>query len=110
MTMLRNQTTIGTPPYMFFFFSSRRRHTRYWRDWSSDVCSSDLQREDGRVVGHLCDHVLLQHARGRQPEEHVGAHDHLRQRALRSLLRKHGLVFVHQLGAALVDQDRKSVV
>src|SRR3712207_3439969 len=25
-----------------FFFSSRRRHTRYWRDWSSDVCSSDL--------------------------------------------------------------------
>src|SRR3712207_7379375 len=28
---------------VFFFFSSRRRHTRYWRDWSSDVCSSDLQ-------------------------------------------------------------------
>src|SRR5258707_236886 len=26
----------------FFFFSSRRRHTRYWRYWSSDVCSSDL--------------------------------------------------------------------
>src|SRR5438445_1499106 len=25
-----------------FFFSSRRRHTRYWRHWSSDVCSSDL--------------------------------------------------------------------
>src|SRR3712207_7959557 len=25
-----------------FFFSSRRRHTIYWRDWSSDVCSSDL--------------------------------------------------------------------
>src|SRR5258707_15460980 len=28
-----------------FFFSSRRRHTRYWRDWSSDVCSSDLFRQ-----------------------------------------------------------------
>src|SRR5947209_18774082 len=28
--------------FIFFFFSSRRRHTRYWRDWSSDVCSSDL--------------------------------------------------------------------
>src|SRR5690554_1759265 len=27
---------------MFFFFSSRRRHTRCGRDWSSDVCSSDL--------------------------------------------------------------------
>src|SRR3712207_1859906 len=26
------------------FFSSRRRHTRYWRDWSSDVCSSDLAK------------------------------------------------------------------
>src|SRR5207249_9492784 len=28
--------------YGFFFFSSRRRHTRSIRDWSSDVCSSDL--------------------------------------------------------------------
>src|SRR5207253_6774432 len=28
--------------YFFFFFSSRRRHTRWPRDWSSDVCSSDL--------------------------------------------------------------------
>src|SRR5207249_5537191 len=27
----------------FFFFSSRRRHTRSKRDWSSDVCSSDLE-------------------------------------------------------------------
>src|SRR5437763_17162638 len=29
--------------FLFFFFSSRRRHTRYIGDWSSDVCSSDLQ-------------------------------------------------------------------
>src|SRR2546429_6631959 len=49
-----------------FFFSSRRRHTRCSRDWSSDVCSSDLQlerviddaldtrtREDGGLHGHL---------------------------------------------------------
>src|SRR5207249_9665334 len=28
--------------FFFFFFSSRRRHTRSKRDWSSDVCSSDL--------------------------------------------------------------------
>src|SRR5207253_5579850 len=28
-----------------FFFSSRRRHTRWPRDWSSDVCSSDLLRD-----------------------------------------------------------------
>src|SRR5437588_3483994 len=30
---------------LFFFFSSRRRHTRSLCDWSSDVCSSDLQSE-----------------------------------------------------------------
>src|SRR5262249_58873381 len=30
--------------YAFFFFSSRRRHTRLVSDWSSDVCSSDLVR------------------------------------------------------------------
>src|SRR5438034_1837573 len=30
--------------YLFFFFSSRRRHTRSLCDWSSDVCSSDLGR------------------------------------------------------------------
>src|SRR5437868_13157643 len=29
--------------FIFFFFSSRRRHTRSKRDWSSDVCSSDLR-------------------------------------------------------------------
>src|SRR3712207_3952750 len=33
---------ISTNSGLGFFFSSRRRHTRYWRDWSSDVCSSDL--------------------------------------------------------------------
>src|SRR6266498_4052931 len=33
-----------SPFCFFFFFSSRRRHTRCGRDWSSDVCSSDLER------------------------------------------------------------------
>src|SRR6266513_1127845 len=36
---------------IYFFFSSRRRHTRSKRDWSSDVCSSDLSR--GRTVLYL---------------------------------------------------------
>src|SRR5258707_6554171 len=36
----------------FFFFSSRRRHTRYWRDWSSDVCSSDLAVRGDEVLQH----------------------------------------------------------
>src|SRR5215203_4606505 len=38
MRVLFLSRLLGRP----FFFSSRRRHTRYWRDWSSDVCSSDL--------------------------------------------------------------------
>src|SRR5207249_9566237 len=38
--------------FFFFFFSSRRRHTRSKRDWSSDVCSSDLDpRLDPPVEG-----------------------------------------------------------
>src|SRR6266566_1190662 len=32
--------------FFFFFFSSRRRHTRLQGDWSSDVCSSDLDGAD----------------------------------------------------------------
>src|SRR2546429_1547425 len=34
--------SLTQPAVFFFFFSSRRRHTRCSRDWSSDVCSSDL--------------------------------------------------------------------
>src|SRR5690606_39364807 len=33
--------------FSLFFFSSRRRHTRFSRDWSSDVCSSDLIPDGG---------------------------------------------------------------
>src|SRR5436305_9128165 len=35
----------------FFFFSSRRRHTRCGRDWSSDVCSSDLPTSAAASAG-----------------------------------------------------------
>src|SRR2546426_5705213 len=47
--------------FFFFFFSSRRRHTRLQGDWSSDVCSSDLEREwmerdpIARLGSHLVD-------------------------------------------------------
>src|SRR5258707_5550422 len=45
------------PVVVFFFFSSRRRHTRYWRDWSSDVCSSDLT---GRgIAARQIDHITV---------------------------------------------------
>src|SRR5690606_39597650 len=38
-----------------FFFSSRRRHTRFSRDWSSDVCSSDLYlpNDKGGIVDDI---------------------------------------------------------
>src|SRR3712207_8306900 len=39
--------------YSEWFFSSRRRHTRYWSDWSSDVCSSDPWFSSGiEIVNH----------------------------------------------------------
>src|SRR3712207_1369050 len=44
---------------MFFFFSSRRRHTRYWRDWSSDVCSSDLLAETPEGGGTMLDNSVV---------------------------------------------------
>src|SRR5688500_20296314 len=40
--MCRQTVAILAPNIVFFFFSSRRRHTRLQGDWSSDVCSSDL--------------------------------------------------------------------
>src|SRR5215510_8892358 len=40
----------------FFFFSSRRRHTRWPRDWSSDVCSSDLGAPLARATVKLSEH------------------------------------------------------
>src|SRR3712207_4414959 len=39
--------------YSEWFFSSRRRHTRYWSDWSSDVCSSDLGTLEEVRRGHV---------------------------------------------------------
>src|SRR5215510_9595349 len=45
----------------WFFFSSRRRHTRWPRDWSSDVCSSDLGRtiviDHGHQISTLYGHL-----------------------------------------------------
>src|SRR2546430_10688200 len=57
--------------WLFFFFSSRRRHTRFDCDWSSDVCSSDLfvqKRLDAEQLGLVS--ILGQ--------AEVGQNDHLR--------------------------------
>src|SRR3712207_2446623 len=39
--------------WICYIFSSRRRHTKYWRDWSSDVCSSDLELRNGSTANLL---------------------------------------------------------
>src|SRR5687768_18455506 len=66
--------------YFFFFFSSRRRHTRCSRDWSSDVCSSDLDsvsavsNSDGFFVlraSALKDGVVHGHLRVSAPPPHA---------------------------------------
>src|SRR5690349_23990888 len=49
--------------WCIFFFSSRRRHTRSLRDWSSDVCSSDLVRRtavERADIDHARDVLALQ--------------------------------------------------
>src|SRR2546422_11096431 len=54
--------------FFFFFFSSRRRHTRCSRDWSSDVCSSDLIASEkwkikSAAMGRDATHALVDYAR-----------------------------------------------
>src|SRR5690606_16402209 len=51
---------------LFFFFSSRRRHTRFSRDWSSDVCSSDLADD---LIGKLLASLLVDHVDRRAEDD-----------------------------------------
>src|SRR2546422_5096059 len=44
---------------LLFFFSSRRRHTRCSRDWSSDVCSSDLMSQAIRLFLQFLDNEIV---------------------------------------------------
>src|SRR5207249_9549793 len=83
--------------FFFFFFSSRRRHTRSKRDWSSDVCSSDL-------LGRL----IIQQKR-------VFPHVHDEQRGKAGdtprLMERDPMIRQTAIGRVLeADRDRKSVV
>src|SRR2546430_9393539 len=51
---MRRLRQVGGVASGFFFFSSRRRHTRFDCDWSSDVCSSDLDEVECDGVALLC--------------------------------------------------------
>src|SRR5262245_65142832 len=89
--------------FVFFFFSSRRRHTRCLSDWSSDVCSSDLELEalDGLPLGGIeerRDHggcgldtiarATLATASCHRSEEHTSELQSLRHLVCRLLLEK----------------------
>src|SRR2546421_7964146 len=83
---------------LFFFFSSRRRHTRSDRDWSSDVCSSDLAAEQGRRESELVEQLAAAKAAVEQTEAVC------REETQRSSRFEEELIGLRQL------RDRKSVV
>src|SRR5699024_11329053 len=53
----RSKNVVCSLPVQFFL-SSRRRHTSPKRDWSSDVCSSDLDFSDSFYLENLCPFIL----------------------------------------------------
>src|SRR5690606_39976824 len=56
-------------PHCFLFSSSRRRHTRFSRDWSSDVCSSDLASHGREPVFTIDGTRVLERIRARKFRE-----------------------------------------
>src|SRR5437868_8413995 len=73
--------------WVFFFFSSRRRHTRSKRDWSSDVCSSDLEIKPEERDDRPCAQKQKHHAADEaDPGDH--AHDHEKARAAQRAVRR----------------------
>src|SRR2546429_3541890 len=80
----------------FFFFSSRRRHTRCSRDWSSDVCSSDL---------------VLQALLGIMPtQQRLDALDVPRRDVDLRLIVQQELLLIERRPQLVLETDRKSVV
>src|SRR6266436_1185889 len=88
---------MNTPDFSLFFFSSRRRHTRCSRDWSSDVCSSDL--------------IPPPHDRADQPGPDFPNFGELRTRGMRPrILDEPGEVWVRDKYAERVEDDGCSVL
>src|SRR3712207_1869241 len=89
------------------FFSSRRRHTRYWRDWSSDVCSSDLGLEAAiaRVLGATRQRCGVH--RMRNASAHVGeAQQSMASAALRQAFLQPDAASARQTWRHVADQLR----
>src|SRR2546422_10127610 len=97
--------------FFFFFFSSRRRHTRCSRDWSSDVCSSDLLKLKGEVdlafVAGQPD-VLNAHQDGSAPAQWSEV-EPIAERAVQELLgmrAREGAAVAAELGGRLGALDK----
>src|SRR2546426_9250959 len=77
-------TTPVSHSWIFFFFSSRRRHTRLQGDWSSDVCSSDLSSlsRDIAVNDRKEDQSLRRDQRRPERDALVAARDGSRTRGI----------------------------
>src|SRR5438445_8601910 len=82
---------------LFFFFSSRRRHTRYWRDWSSDVCSSDLVH---RLAHHAGLPLPTRRSAGAAGYDVCSAEPDLVLQPLERRLIRTGLALAIQIGRA----------
>src|SRR2546426_11728267 len=101
--------------FCFFFFSSRRRHTRLQGDWSSDVCSSDL---DALFVSPSKGLVLFSVIEGKTLPEYAEIQDEGFNKMQAKLLQHQNLIHkrkllvdIHTLTfAPALNQDRKSVV
>src|SRR5438445_1896787 len=103
---LRSSGWVSLFLWCVFFFSSRRRHTSYWRDWSSDVCSSVLLDDEHRrslvlVELHECLEDLLDHER-REPERRLVEEQQPWPRHQRTAEREHLLLAAGQRSGLLV--------
>src|SRR5690242_20754989 len=91
---------VAVPSLVLFFFSSRRRHTRLTCDWSSDVCSSDLDTLRTALANLESDFAVLLARRLDRPRE--------AKKLLATLFAAPGTI--HVGSRAVTVRDRKSVV
>src|SRR5207248_4016555 len=108
--------------FFLFFFSSRRRHTRSYGDWSSDVCSSDLGAVDLHVRAAVLAHqdaIALLHLEGDALallRQLAGAHGHdlallgLLLRGIRSEERRVGKECRSRWSRKCLEKTRKTTV
>src|SRR5258705_4365655 len=92
---------------MFFFFSSRRRHTRCLSDWSSDVCSSDLIEVRDTGVADLDVHLVPGRCRGERDLSGGGIADRVAQKISKDALQQHGIARYD--ASAAIDREAQAL-